>query len=72
MWTRFFGSTSALVTKFKLGNRLVEFRIHHALQARPDFGLPVLGLPASRPVGLLGMTAHGDHLGAWTASGRWA
>ena len=56
----------------QVGNQLVEFRIRHALQASPYFGLPVVEPPVSRPVGLFGTTVHGDHLGAWTASGKWA
>ena len=72
MWTRFSGSTSILRDEVQLGDRLIEFRIGHALQACPDFGLPVLGLPVSRLFILFGATAHGGHRGAWTASGKWA
>jgi hypothetical protein len=61
-----------LADEVQLCDRFIQLRIGHALQACPDFSLPVLGLPVSRLFVLFGLTAHDGHRGAWTASDKWA
>jgi hypothetical protein len=45
----------------QLDDRLVEFRIRHALQALPDFSRAALWPRASRLLVSLAAFVHGDH-----------
>ena len=63
-----------LVDEVQGDDRLIEFRVGHAVELRPDLGQPrgrgraVVELSCVRQSRLV----HGGHRGAWTASMRWA